>query len=150
MRGRADQPHGALLDIGQQQVLLRFVETMQLVDEKDGRRLRPAPGRRQNPAQFRDIGHDGVDPHEPTPGLVGDGLRDARLAAARRPVKEQGAETVLRHEPGQQRARLQNMRLPDHLAQLARPHPRRQRPPGRPRRWSGGRIGIVAKKVGLV
>jgi len=33
VRGRADESHRALLHVRQQEILLRFVETMQLVDE---------------------------------------------------------------------------------------------------------------------
>ena len=153
VRGRADQPHAALLDVRQQQVLLRLVEPVQLVDEKDRRRLRPAPGRRENLAQLGDIRHHGVQADEPAAGLVGDRLGDARLARAGRAVENQRAEAILGHEPGQEAARAQKMLLADHLVQPARPHPGGQgagasrapevppgagkTPSGRARPWAG-------------
>ena len=44
--GRADQPDGAALDVGQKCVLLRLVEAVNLIDEEDGARVhlaRPGP-----------------------------------------------------------------------------------------------------------
>ena len=36
LRGRADQSDGAVLDVGQEGVLLGFVEAVDLIDEEDG------------------------------------------------------------------------------------------------------------------
>ena len=52
--GRADQADGALLDVGKEGVLLRFVEAMNLIDEDDGARV---PARRR---AFR-VGHNLLD-----------------------------------------------------------------------------------------
>ena len=127
VRRRADQPHRALLDVGQEQVLLRFVEAVQLVDEEHGRGLGPAARRRENFAELGDVGHAGVDAHEPAFRLAGDDLGEARLAAARRAVEEQAAEAVAGNQPGQQVTRLQDVLLPDDLAERPGPHPRRER-----------------------
>ena len=65
VRRRADQPHRAGLDIGQEDVLLRFVEAMNLVDEKDGAlagRLHARHGGGQHAAH---IGHRALDAIQP-------------------------------------------------------------------------------------
>ena len=50
--GRADQPDGAALDVGQEGVLLGLVEAVNLIDEEDGARvhLGGLRGRRPSPA----------------------------------------------------------------------------------------------------
>ena len=41
--GRSDEPHRASLDVRQEDVLLCFVETMDLVDEENGRLVTQLP-----------------------------------------------------------------------------------------------------------
>jgi hypothetical protein len=74
VRGRADQAHTTLLDVGQEQILLRLVETVQLVDEKNRARLGQAARGGQDFAQLGNVGHDGVDAHKAGLGFAGDDL----------------------------------------------------------------------------
>ena len=126
VRGGADQAHSAFLHVGQQEVLLRFVEPVQLVDEQDRGRLGPAAGGLQHLAQLGDIGKDGVDPHETAFRFARDRLGQRRFAAARRAVEDEAAETVGRHEPWQKVAGPQDVSLADHLGERTRTHPGRE------------------------
>ena len=86
---RADQPDVAFLHIGQQQILLGFIEPMEFIDEQNRRGLWHFAGRCENIAQLGDVGHDGVDPDETAFGFMRDGFGNAGLATAGRPVKQQ-------------------------------------------------------------
>ena len=74
---------------------------MELVDEKDRRRLGRTPGRGQDFAQLRDIRHDRVDADKTALRFARDGFGNARLAATGRTVEKQRPETVLRHQARQ-------------------------------------------------
>jgi hypothetical protein len=98
VRGCADQADHPLLDVGEQEVLLRLVEAVQLVDEEDRARAGHAPGYAEDLAELSHVGHDRVHADEPALRLARDRLGDARLAGPRRPIEEERAEVVLGHE----------------------------------------------------
>ena len=130
MRGRADQPHHAALDIRQQHVLLRLVEAVDFVNEQDGGLplvLQPVGRQGQHAAHVGHVGFHAAQPLELAPGLPGDDLRQGSLARARRAVEDQRLNAIRLDGPAQQLARPEDMRLADKLAQVARSHARRQR-----------------------
>ena len=67
---------------------------MQLINKKQGARLRlPARGR-QNLPQLGHIGHDRINPHKAALRLPRNHLSEAGFAAARRSIKQQTAESI--------------------------------------------------------
>ncbi len=134
VRRRADEPDVPLLDVGQQEVLLRLVEAVQLVDEEDGGLRRAAAGVGEDFAQLRDVGHHGVDADEAAFRLAGDDLGEAGFAAAGRAVEHEAAEAVAGDEARQEVAGLEDVGLARDLRQAARPHASGER-------LMGGRLG---------
>src|SRR6266849_5470032 len=64
---RADQPQVSALDVRQQNILLRFVEMMDLVDKDDGffaGRAETIGGRRNHAPHFRDVAFPTTYPHK--------------------------------------------------------------------------------------
>ena len=130
MRRRADQPHDAALDIRQQHVLLRLVEAVDFVNEQNRGLplvLQPVRRRGQHAAHVGHVGFHAAQPLELALGLAGDDLRQRSFAGARRAVKDQRLDAVGLDGAAQQLARAEDVRLADELAQVARPHARRQR-----------------------
>ena len=130
LRGRPDEGEHALLDRGQQGVLLRLVEPMDLIEEEDGA-----------PPLLRHPGAGPVDdlPHvahprrhrrqgdELTVGLRRHHPGQRRLARARRTPEDDRRQAVGLDERPQRRARPDQVRLADDLVEGAGSHPRRQR-----------------------
>ena len=133
-RRRAEQPDGAALHVGQQGVLLRAVEAVNLVDEQDGPRrwveTLAVLGGGDHPADVRDGALDAVEPLELRLGDVRDDLREAGLARARRAVEQRGIQPVRLDGAAQEFARREQMLLPGVLVERARAHPRGQRRAG--------------------
>src|SRR5690606_36692595 len=102
-------------------------ESMYLIDEYDRPRLGPASRDGQDIAQLGDVGHHGVHPHKPAAGFGRDRLRDAGLAATRRPIKHQTAKAIRRDKTGMQAAGLQNVILTYDFREMARTPARRVR-----------------------
>ena len=69
-----DQANMTGLDIGQEQILLRLVEAMQLVNKEDGWSLGFITCHMQAVPQFRNIRENRIDPDEATAGGSGDDL----------------------------------------------------------------------------
>ena len=97
LRGRADQDDAALLDVGEEDVLLAAVEVVQFIDKEEGL----APLVFEELARFLQDFSDVLDPRrhgvegaELCPGLVGDDVRQRGLAGARRPVEDRGRQSV--------------------------------------------------------
>jgi len=81
VRGRTDEADRAFLDVGQEQVLLGFVEPMELVDEENRGGLGAAARGGEDFTQLGDVGHDGVDTDKAAARLVRDGFGDAGFSA---------------------------------------------------------------------
>ena len=78
MRGRANQADDATLHVGQQHILLRFIEPMNFIDEQDRGLvgvLEAIGCCGKHSAHFGDVGFHAAEPFELAPGLPGDDLR---------------------------------------------------------------------------
>ncbi len=125
----AYQDDTALFHIRQKGVLLRFVESVDLVYEQDGFFAEPTVLLRPFHHLlylFDTAGHRRkID--ERRPRGVRDHPRQRGLAHARRPPKDHGADTVVLYEPPQDLALADQMFLPRHFAQIAGTQARGQR-----------------------
>ena len=125
----ADEADDPALDVRQQHVLLGFVETVDLVDEKDRRlapQLAPGAGLVDFRPDFGDVGFHAVDGFEAGAGRPRDHAGKGGFASARRSVKNQRREPVRLDRPAQQLARSEDVLLACHFLKRARPHPCRQ------------------------
>jgi hypothetical protein len=125
MRRRADQPHHAALDIGQQDILLRLVKAVNLVNEQNG----GLPGvfqaigrRRQHPAHIGHIGLDTAEAVKLAARLPRNDLSQRSFARARRPVKNDRLDAISLDGAAQQLSRGQDMFLSGKFIERARPH----------------------------
>ena len=96
--GRPDEGHRAVLDMGQERVLLRLVETVYLIDEQQ--RLRaveaePLARFGDDRPDFGDAAHDGGDCDEASGYRLRQHTGKARLAASGRPPQEYRSEVAL-------------------------------------------------------
>ena len=106
--GRADEDHRAVLDVGQDDILLRLVEAVHLVHEEDGAALLHPPalaGVGDGLAQVGDAGGDGGEGGESGAGGGGDEQGERGLARAGRPPQHHrgygvGADGALQHAAG--------------------------------------------------
>src|SRR5262249_4805847 len=127
---RADQRDQALLDHGQECVLLRLVEPVDLVEEQD----RTLPLGAQALAGARDHRADVVDGRRHGRELLergtrrrGDDPRQRRLPGPRRAEEDRGAHPVLGDLHAQRRALREHVLLADELVERARAQPKRER-----------------------
>ena len=132
LRRRADQGDRAVLDVGQQGILLGLVEAMDLVEEQH------APGAVEVQPLLRlgdrgaDVGHAGHDRGqrgEVRADLTRQQPRQARLAGPRRPPQQQRRQVAARDAPAERAALADEVRLPDELVEVPGAHARRQRLP---------------------
>ena len=140
--GRPHQHDVALLDIGQEGVLLRLVEAVDLVHEEDG--APPAPGAiglglRHHLPDLLHAREHGREGHEARARHLGHEQRQRGLAGARRAPEDHGVEPALLERSAQDLARPDEVALADHLVQRAGPHPVGERPRRRGSRRRGGR-----------
>ena len=130
VRGRADQPDDSALNIGQQHVLLRLVEAVDLVHEQHrglAGVFEPVGRALQHPPH---VGHVGLDPAEPLElalRLPGNHLRQRGFAGAGRPVEDQRLNPIGLNGAAQQHARREDVLLADVFVQIARSHALRER-----------------------
>jgi len=118
------------LDVGQQHVLLRLVEAVDLIDEQAGPLavvLQPSSGRIQHVPHVLHARSRRRELDEPPLRLVGDDLGQRRLADARWPVQDHRPEPVGLDEPSQQHPLADDLLLPDVVGQPPRPHPGSER-----------------------
>ncbi len=151
--GGAEKGDHAALDVGEHRVLLRLVETMDLVDEEH-RALAEAPAVARplhDLAQLGYAGRDGADQLERGAGHLGEDVGERRLAAAGRTPEDHRGHRVALERTAQHGPGADGAVLAGELVESARPHPRRQRRhrPGR-RHRGGRRIAVLgAEQVGL-
>jgi len=124
LRRGADQGDRPLLHLGQQPVLLRLVETVDLVDEQD--RLAAGQGRGfRRRDRLPDLGQargHGVQAQELRGRPFRDDTGQGRLSRARRTVEHEGDEGVFLDGPPERPPRRKQMRLSDELVQASRLH----------------------------
>ena len=107
MRRRADEPHGAAFHVGQQHILLCFVETVNLIDEKQRgvtRVLQPIGSTGQYLPHLGHVALHAAQSHEPAGSAVGDDLGECCLAGSGRSVKNQRLNPVCLNGAAQQHA----------------------------------------------
>ena len=123
--GGADQHHGAVLDIGQEAVLLRPVEAVDLVDEEQRALAADAPllRRVEHLAQIGDAREHRRKRLEMHVRRLGEEPRDRGLAAAGRAPQDHRRKPPLRHHAPDRPVGLQKMVLPHHLVEPLRPQP---------------------------
>ena len=151
VRRRPDQPHHPAFHVRQQHILLRLVEAVDFVNEKNGGLTcvfqavgRPA----QHPPHVRHVGLHPAQPLKLAPCLPRDDLRQRRFPRPRRPVKNKRLNPIRLDGPPQQHPRRENVTLSRELVQIARPHPRRQRLAlRRLRAWPLGRGNFRLRRV---
>ena len=128
--GRPDQDDGAVLDPGQQGVLLALVEAVDLVDEQDAAPPEGAEalaGRGQHRPHVLDPGAGRRQLLEMRPGGLGDDVGQRGLPGPGRAPQDHRPKLVGLDQGPQGAARPEHVPLADELLQGARPHPRRQR-----------------------
>ena len=97
MGGGSDEAHGAALEVGKEDVLLRFVEAVDFVDEEDGgfvAKFLPSSGLFDFGANFGDIRFDAVEGLEAGAGALGDDGGESGFAGAGRAVEDEGRKAV--------------------------------------------------------
>ena len=124
--GGADEGEGAVLDMGQEGVLLGLVPAVDLVDEEDGLLLVEAAaleGFVDDITQLGFAGQHGGEGLEVGLGLVGDDHGEGGLAGAGRPPEEDGGEEAVGLDgAAEQLAGAEDVLLPDELVEGARAH----------------------------
>ena len=107
---------------GQEGVLLRLVEAVDLVDEEQGAAavLAAEAGGLEDLLQVGDAGEDGADLHEGEVGGVGEEARDGGLADAGRAPEDDGAEVALGEHPAERGVGAEEVVLADDLLEPAR------------------------------
>ena len=132
---RPDERDQPLLDGGQQRVLLRLVEAVDLVEEEDRRApgVAPLARPRDHLADLRPPRVDGRELLEGGVGVLGGHPRQRRLAGARRAVQDHRVRVAGLDRRAQRRALAEQVLLADEVVERARAHPRRERPADRRR-----------------
>ncbi len=115
--GRADQDDRAVLDIGQEGILLGAVEAVNLVDEQERplAMLAAAAGGFEGLAQLRHAGEHRRNLLEMEPDSIRQEPRNSCLAGAGRAPEDERHEPLLVHKPAQHAVRSQEMILADDL-----------------------------------
>ncbi len=143
---RADQRHEAFLDAGQQRVLLRLVEAVDLVQEED-RPLalcaEPLAGAGEHLADVRHRRLDGRELLERGARRLGDDPRERRLSRAGRPVEDHRRDAILLDREAERAARADDVLLAREVLERGRPQALRKRR-GRAEPAPGG----LAEEVG--
>ena len=127
---RADERDRAVLDMGEQRVLLGLVESMDLVEEQHGPRAvegEPVLCLGDQRSHVRDAGHDRRDRREVRADLPGEQPREAGLAGPGRSPEDEAGEVAAGDAPAQGPALADEVVLADELVEAARPHPRGER-----------------------
>jgi hypothetical protein len=140
--GGPDQRQRAVLGVGEDGVLLRLVEAMQLVHEEHGAAAGPAQlaSLGHDTAQVGDAGGDRAQRHEPGAGRLGQDARERRLAGAGRAPQDDVGQVARLGEAAQ---RLHHLAVPDQVLESAGPDPAGQRRVGAA---SGVRLGLRRRR----
>ena len=127
--GRADQNDAAFFDKGEEGVLLRLVEAVNLIDEQDGPLAKTAVVFRllHDGADLLDAAGHGGKINERGFGTVGDDAGQRRFADPGRAPENHGGYLVRLDQAAQHLAGAQQVCLPYIFVQRGRAQPRRQR-----------------------
>lgn len=120
--GRADQGDGAVLDIGQEAVLLRAVEPVDLVHEQERAPADPGIFLRlgEHLLQVGDAREDRADRDEAQAHRVGEQAGDRGLAGAGRAPEDDRRELARRHHPPDRALGPRQMLLPHDILEPLR------------------------------
>lgn len=102
MGGGTDESNGASFEVREENVLLGFVEAVDLVDEEDGRLIAKGlvgSGGFDFGPNLGDIGFDSVEGFEARSSGACDDVSEGRFASARRPVEDEGGEAIRNNGP---------------------------------------------------
>ena len=130
MGGCADKRDGAFLDMGQEHILLRLRETMNLIDEQNslGAFVLSAMGCGPDKgAQCFNVRHDAACSFEPAAGGCGYDFGQGRFSATGRTVEDNAAEKIGFNCASEESAGAENMVLSDDAVDSPRTHARGQR-----------------------
>ena len=122
--------HGdvAALEVFEQALLLLFVEVLDLIEvQKDAVRRGKGAHVRHHVLDVGDAGGGGVEPVQFLVGLLGDDVREGRLADARGAVEDEVRDVAGLDDVAKGAARRQEVALADHLIEGAGADPVRQR-----------------------
>ena len=135
LRGRPDQAYCPALDIGEQGILLRLVEPVDLVDEEQC--APPVPSLDGgSPDGLADIGHRSLDAAQLDEAALGAGGNEAGQACLPRPgraIEDDRGEAVGLNGATKELSLAEDMGLTGVLLQRPRTHARRKRGVGRQR-----------------
>ena len=123
--GRPDEGDRAILDLGQQPVLLGAIEAVDLVDEQERGLTRAPPrlGLLVNLAQVRHPGHHRRELHQWLVQAPGEQASKRGLAGAGRPPQDDRAELAAGEHAPERRVRAEQVVLADQLIQGLRAQP---------------------------
>ncbi len=141
--GRPDEGDRAILDLGQQPVLLGAIEAVDLVDEQERGLTRAAPRLRLlvDLAQVRHPGHHRRELHQRLAQAPGEQAGERRFAGAGRPPQDDRAELAAGEHAPERRIRAEQMVLADQLLECLRAQPVGER-------LAGGDRGAAASGLG--
>ena len=130
LRRGADQSYGTVFHIREEAILLRPVEPVNLVDEKQCSLAVFAPLRRliERLAQISDSGKHRRERGEMKTGAGCHHPGQRRFATAGRPPENKTGQMAGVDHPAQRRPLAEQMLLTDNLIEVGRPEPVRQRP----------------------
>ena len=126
--GGGDHRDVAALEVFEQALLLFLVEVLDLVEvEKDAVGRSERAYVRHHVLDVGDAGGGGVEPVQFLAGLLGDDVREGRLADARGAVEDEVRDVPRLHDVAQRHAVAEQVALADHLVEGARADAVRQR-----------------------
>ena len=123
---RADQGHGAALDVRQERVLLGLVEAVDLVDEEDralAAEREALRGLGDEAPDLLDAGEHGGERGEVRLGVRREQGGERRLPGARRSPEDHRVEVARLDGDAKEPPGSEEMRLADELVEALRPHP---------------------------
>ena len=140
---RSDQRDGAVFHEGEEAILLRTIETMDLIHEQQGllTRASSCSGFSEHFLEVGNAGEDGGDGDEPQPNGSREQAGDGRLARAWRPPQDHRGEAARGNHPADRALGARQMILADNLAQRRRAQAIGQRRVGR------GRLDLPRRDV---
>src|SRR6266496_3080758 len=130
VRSRADEPEVSSLNVRQKNVLLRFVEMMDLINKQNRLLARSAEAircRSDNATHFCDVAFHATNSNEFCMSHLRNNPSKRCLSAARRPGENHRWQTIGFNCPTQKFSRPEDMFLADEFFEGARAHPRSER-----------------------
>lgn len=129
VRGRPNEAHRSAFEMGEEDVLLGFIEAVNLVDEEDSgfiAQLLPSGRLLDFGPNLRHVGFDAIERLEPRTRAQRNDGGEGGFAGSGWSVENEGSESVRLDGPSQQLSFRQDVALPSHLAQCPGSHPGRE------------------------